>query len=95
MRICHHCRTDIGDSLQVGRRDACLRCGADLHCCLNCQHHDPSYHNQCKETEAERQVDKQVGNFCDYFSFRSGGLVEKKKDDARSRLEALFRKEKP
>lgn len=95
MRACHHCGKDIGKVERVGRRDACLACGADLHCCLNCEFHDPNYHNQCRETEAERQVDKQIGNFCDYFSFRGAAKVAAKKDEARAKLDALFGKKKP
>ena len=92
-RVCHQCGRDIGSVERVGRRDACLHCGADLHCCLNCTFYDVTYHNHCREPQAERQVDKQVGNFCDYFSFRSGRpATGQTKDGARTRLDALFAK---
>ena len=68
-RACYRCGRAIGAVERVGRRDACLGCGGDLHCCRNCSFYDLGYHNQCRETQAERQVDKEVGNFCDYFSF--------------------------
>src|SRR5437016_11228842 len=68
-RVCHRCGHDIGTVERIGRRDTCLHCHADLHCCVNCAFYDPAYHNQCREPQAERQVDKQSGNFCDYFSF--------------------------
>ena len=72
-RVCHHCGAATSAAVErVGRRDACLHCRTDLHCCVNCTFYDPAYHNQCREPQAERQVDKQVGNFCDYFSFRAG-----------------------
>ena len=94
-RLCHRCGKDIGAVERVGRRDTCLQCGADLHCCLNCGLYEPTYHNQCREPQAERQVDKQVGNFCEHFSFRGGarpatGSAER--DRARDRLTALFSK---
>ena len=90
-RICHHCGRDIGPLQRVGRRDACLQCRADLHCCLNCTFYDPACHNQCREPQAERQVDKEAGNFCDWFSFRRGrpGAVASA-DGARAQLAALF-----
>ena len=92
-RQCHHCGRDIGTIERVGRRDACLQCRADLHCCLNCTFYEPTYHNQCRETQAERQVDKQVGNFCDYFAFRSGQRTASgPTSTARDRLTALFKK---
>ena len=96
-RLCHHCGHDIGALERIGRRDTCLHCRADLHCCLNCAFYDPACHNQCREPEAERQVDKQIGNFCDYFSFRPGrpsGQPAPAADTARARLGALFSKRK-
>jgi hypothetical protein len=94
-RVCHRCGFNIGTVERVGRRDTCLHCGTDLHCCLNCSFYEPAYHNQCREPQAERQVDKQVGNFCEYFSFRTGHPGKAgKADDARVRLDALFAKKK-
>jgi hypothetical protein len=94
-RTCHHCGRDIGRVERVGRRDACLHCGWDLHCCLNCEFHDPAYHNQCREPQAERQVDKEAGNFCECFSFRSGGVKRvAPATEARGKLEALFGRKK-
>ncbi|HVN87881.1 MAG TPA: hypothetical protein VMW17_23830 [Candidatus Binatia bacterium] len=93
-RVCHQCGADIGSVERVGRRDACLKCRADLHCCRNCRFFAPGHHNDCLETQAERQVDKVAGNFCDYFSFRAGGRAAAKPagGDARAKLGALFRK---
>ena len=94
-RLCHHCGHAIGPVERVGRRDACLHCSADLHCCLNCSFFAPTAHNQCREPHAERQVDKHVGNFCDFFAFRVGRPVKATDaTDARARLEALFTKKK-
>jgi len=96
-RVCHRCGHDIGRVERIGRRDSCLHCRTDLHCCLNCTFYDPAYHNQCREPQAERQVDKQVGNFCEYFSFRIGRLRaadQTQKEGARARLDALFGKTK-
>lgn len=96
-RACHRCGRDIGALERVGRRDTCLQCGTDLHCCLNCAFYDPAYHNQCQESQAERQVDKLVGNFCDYFSFRRGGRASttaQGKDNTRAQLSALFAKKR-
>lgn len=95
-RLCHHCGRDIGNVEGVGRRDACLHCGWDLHCCRNCRFYDPAYNNECREPQAERQVEKEAGNFCDYFSFRQGPATaqDTTKDDARKRLDALFGRRK-
>ncbi len=94
-RCCHHCGRDVGTIERIGRRDACLQCGWDLHCCLNCAFYEPTCHNQCREPQAERQVDKQAGNFCEHFSFRVGRPAQPgKRDENRARLDALFAKKK-
>ena len=95
-RLCHRCQADIGQLERVGRRDTCLKCGADLHCCRNCRFYAPGHHNDCFETQAERQVDKSAGNFCEFFSFRAGSTGDSRPvgSDPRGKLEALFAKRK-
>ena len=74
--------------------DGCPYCGADLHCCKNCEHWDPSAHNQCKEHIAEYIPDREKANFCSFFTMRNGvpedpsGRISKSK----SALDALFKK---
>ncbi|MBN2109353.1 MAG: hypothetical protein JW832_18135 [Deltaproteobacteria bacterium] len=69
MPYCHSCKKPIETSERIGRADTCPHCGTDLHCCLNCRFYDSGSHNKCRETQAERVVDKENSNFCDYFSF--------------------------
>lgn len=79
----------------IGRNEVCASCGADLRCCLNCAHYDPGLYNACGEPQAERVLDKDRRNFCDFFSASLGKRAVDKKaaaPDARSRLDALFRK---
>ena len=87
---CWRCGAAIETRERVGRRDACLGCGGDLRCCRNCRFYDPPSHNQCREPQAERQVDKERGNFCDWFSL-GGPRAAVAGEDVRGRLEALFR----
>lgn len=89
-RACHRCGRAIAVGERVGRRDRCLGCDSDLHCCRNCAFHDPAYHNECREPQAERQVDKERGNFCEYFSFADRAQIRASADDARARLAKLF-----
>jgi hypothetical protein len=89
-RACHRCGREIAAVERVGRRDACLGCGSDLHCCRNCSFYDLGYHNQCRETQAERQVDKEVGNFCDHFSFADRTASAVPPQSSRAALEGLF-----
>ena len=91
---CFRCNAAVEVAEMVGRRDVCCRCGQELRCCRNCRFYDPSRNNQCREPQAERQVDKERANFCEYFSFGPApSPVERRKAtvDARSKLEALFR----
>lgn len=95
MKRCYFCRTELELGRTVGRQESCPACGRDLHICLNCRFHDPGAYNECLEPQAERVLVKDRSNFCDYFRFRDapaeGGPTEGK-DDARNRLEALFKK---
>ena len=50
-----------------GRSDVCAGCSKDARVCLNCRFHDPGSYNECRETIAERIVDKERANFCDHF----------------------------
>jgi len=91
---CWKCGTEIDTRERVEFRAACPSCDQALHACKNCAHYDPGYYNQCRETIAERVVDKERANFCELFTPGSGGLPLKGESSAaaRSRLDALFRK---
>jgi rRNA maturation protein Nop10 len=62
--------------LDYGRADTCRKCGRDTKVCKGCQFYDKDAHNQCHETQAERVVDKERSNFCDYFK-PGGGRNER------------------
>ena len=91
---CAHCgrKLEIVGN-QVGRRDTCPDCGAELRACRNCRHFEPDVAKQCKEPFAEVPMDKDSANFCEYFQISEGGIT-----DSASRgvlldaAEALFRK---
>lgn len=72
MRLCFHCKQGIEATGKVGRREVCPGCGKDLHVCWNCRFYDPRTYNECHEPQAERVIDKDRSNFCEYFSFREG-----------------------
>ena len=95
--FCHKCGTDLGikPGTIVGRGDSCAKCRADVKVCKNCKHYDPKAYNECHETMADRIVDKEKSNFCDYFSLRSGLLTPGETKDAaaeaRKKLDDLFK----
>jgi len=79
---------------RVGFRDACSRCGADLHTCRNCAHHDPAAYNECREPQAERVAERERANRCDYFTpgAGGGGALAREQVAARGKLDTLFKK---
>ncbi len=69
MRVaCYGCGADIGARERVGRRDTCPSCGVDLHSCRQCRFYDVRASNECHESQAERVLDKERANFCDWFA---------------------------
>ncbi len=49
--------------------------------------------NECREPNADRVLDKEVGNFCEYFSFTESRQQQTATtNNARAQLEALFKK---
>jgi hypothetical protein len=92
---CWHCGRSIDTRERIGMREACPGCGRSVHCCLNCEFYDPAVHNQCRETMAERVVDKNRQNLCDYFAPNRAarpGQGRSGETTARSKLEEMFKK---
>jgi hypothetical protein len=89
--FCHKCKNELVFEVKMQRRDTCTHCGADLHCCKNCEHWDPGAHNQCKEHVTEYIPDRDAANYCTFFTFRNGQPAD---DDAqlkaKAKLSALF-----
>ncbi len=94
MPTCHDCGAPLPRVERIGRRDVCLACDAELHCCANCRFHTPGMHNDCAEPQAERVADKLRANFCDYFAVRpdTPAAANRPAASARTKLDDLFRK---
>jgi hypothetical protein len=93
MMKCAFCDKEIDFEDKVSRYDTCPHCGYDLHCCLQCKFYDPGSYNECREVMAERVVDKDRSNFCDYFVLRgTQGSEFGRKATAKQALEDLFQK---
>lgn len=89
---CFGCGNQFKLSDEVGRRDECETCGADLHCCKNCRFYDSTAYNECKEVQADVVQVKDRSNFCDYFQLGQGSNGEDNKKDLLAAAEALFKK---
>ena len=91
--VCFSCGTKIQHEGNVGRRDECPKCRADVHVCKNCLHYDPKAYNECREPQADVTREKDRANFCDYFSPNGSGKSSgPSKQDLKAAAEALFRK---
>lgn len=94
--FCYKCGTEqvLSSNAFVGRKEECASCRCDLHCCLNCAHYDKAAYNQCRESQAERVLDKDRSNFCDYFRFAdrtAGQSAADPKTLAKKKLDDLFK----
>jgi hypothetical protein len=89
---CFHCGRKVEGKERVGFRDRCPACDRPLHACLNCGFYDRRYNNECRETQAERVVDKDRTNFCDFFAPRGPATKPASAPDARAKLDALFKR---
>lgn len=95
MGTCHACGRAPEGVERISRNEICPYCRADLHCCLNCELYDESAQNRCREPLAEWVSDREKNNFCEYFSFRQSagpGTRVRAQEEARAKLEALFKK---
>lgn len=81
--------------MQPGRGEVCMKCRSDLRVCLNCEYYDPHAAHQCRERRAEPVLEKDVGNFCEFFEFASRqwtpkGETNSREEAAREQLKKLF-----
>ncbi len=92
--ICYKCAVTLPFKRfdKPGRRETCQSCGSDIRVCLNCAHYDLKAYNQCHENQAERVLDKDKGNYCDFFTFSTSGTKSSSsKQDVKSKLDSLFK----
>ena len=96
--FCFKCSAQLASGVERGktaRSESCPKCSSDLHCCRNCKFYDRTAYNECREPQADRVVDKERSNFCDYFSFTdkaSAGATGTPAKDPLKELDALFKK---
>lgn len=91
--FCWHCAHEIAAN-HFHRQDTCDHCGRSTHACKNCEHYDPTFNNHCRESSAERVVEKESSNFCDFFkaSTRGPGAGAKSANELKSAADSLFKK---
>lgn len=91
---CYKCGQIIETNRKIYRQDMCEHCDSYLHCCRNCRFYDINAYHQCREPQAEWVQDKEIGNYCEYFEPADvAPEVSSKADEARRKLEELFKKQ--
>ena len=90
---CYKCNAQIELSLDsdVGRSEECPKCFANIRCCKMCKFFDTKAYNECSEPMAERMLEKEKANFCDYFKLGSGETKGDSKDDLLAKANSLFK----
>ena len=70
----------------------CPGCGRGVRVCRNCKFYSPGSHWDCRETISEPVREKDMVNFCDFFSLDTSSRPEgeHKKNGDRSALDSLF-----
>ena len=65
---CYNCSTTLLSDMDW--KGKCPKCGADLHCCKQCAHFEPSTRFQCLKPIPVRIAVKDQANDCESFSAR-------------------------
>lgn len=68
---CANCGHKRDDGPDVGLETVCVKCGADLHTCSNCQHFDTSQPKECRQPIPVRISSKTRRNTCELFTAKA------------------------
>jgi hypothetical protein len=89
---CFNCSQELEVIEPISRKEECFKCHTDIRCCRNCRFYDPKVYNECKETQADRILEKDRSNLCDFFKPNENQLrVQQDKEKALSEAESLFK----
>ena len=90
---CFRCLASLSleEGQRISRREECPHCSVGLRVCKMCQFYDPSLYNECREESAERVVEKENPNFCDFFRLGPRRAVDEERGEALKRAENLFK----
>jgi hypothetical protein len=95
MKLCYKCKTEWKGIAQPGTKETCVKCGEDLHICLNCRLYNEHKPYQCMETEIDPIQNKGRYNFCEHFQFKNISISEPAKTNpanAKDAFDKLFKK---
>ena len=91
MSCCFSCGAELPIQSRPGRGESCTKCGTDIKVCRNCRFYDAKSYNECAEPNAERVVEKERANFCEYFTLTDKSVKEPgSSSDPMEELKRLF-----
>lgn len=92
---CYKCgkHLDLSAGKDIHRSENCTSCFSSIRCCRMCEFYDTKAYNDCREPTADRIVDKEKANFCDFFKLASSSNnIEENTRSAVDIANALFKK---
>ena len=90
---CYGCnnKLNLEGGQKIYRSEECPQCYSKIHVCKMCRLYDASAYNECREEQAERVLDKERINYCDYFILYGGPNDEEDTAQAMNAANALFK----
>ena len=94
MLQCYNCSAEIliENIDKITRSEECPKCYVNLRSCRMCDFYDRNSYNECREPMADRIVEKEKPNFCDFYKITTGMKKEEITDNAMAAANALFKK---
>lgn len=92
--VCYACHKELvlEVTAKISKNEECDYCYADLHVCRMCEFYEPTAYNECRESNAERILEKEKANFCEYFVLKGGAVnKEEEKKNLYSAANSLFK----
>ncbi len=90
---CKSCGEENSFEAKVSFRADCMKCGMDLHTCEHCIFFDNASYNECKEPSADRVLEKNRANYCEfYLATGEANSSTSQKEKQKLLAEALFKK---
>ena len=92
--FCYKCHEPLEMSAgsKVHRSEKCPHCASSIYCCKMCIFYDPLSYNECREPNAERILEKEKTNFCDFYHIEQKDNNKNNNDQMLSKANALFKK---
>ena len=91
--VCWKCDASLADVLMpFSRLSKCKSCKSDLHVCRICKFYNTRVSNSCRETIAEKVINKTRANYCGYFQATNNAYksADESADLSKASLESLF-----